>query len=185
MKKIPLNQILKIVIIFTVSYCVFLILWIQVKDYYGYGITLTGSKIVAGIKDLEIDSVDQNDERVQITFSPYKNRDILIDITVKTNTYTFNSPLTLAIMSSLFLFLRRRLRAYGEAIVLLLMVHMLFIFTFELKELTTVLMDMKFEPYSKFRIFIYEFLWSFTDNMVIRFEPFLIGFYLFVRFRKQ
>jgi hypothetical protein len=68
--------------------------------------TLTASKIIAGLKDLEIDAVDQNDERVQVTFTPYRiNKDILIDIPVRTNTYTFNSPLTLAIMASLFLFI--------------------------------------------------------------------------------
>jgi len=185
MAKLSLNQILKTVLIFIISYFVFLILWIQVKDYYGYGMTLTASRVIAGIKDLEIDAVDQNDERVQVTFTPYKsNRDILIDIPVKTNTYTFNSPLTLAIMSSLFLFIRKRLRAYAEAVILLLIVHLLFITTFEMKELTTVLMNMKLQTVSQSRIFIYEFLWSFTDNMVIRFEPFLIGFYLFVRFRK-
>ena len=185
MAKLSLNQILKTVLIFIISYFVFLILWIQVKDYYGYGMTLTASRVIAGIKDLEIDAVDQNDERVQVTFTPYKiNRDILIDIPVKTNTYTFNSPLTLAIMSSLFLFIRKRLRAYGEALLLLLIVHLLFITTFEMKELTTVLMNMKLQTVSQSRIFIYQFLWSFTDNMVIRFEPFLIGFYLFVRFRK-
>ena len=185
MAKLSLNQILKTVLIFIISYFVFLMLWIQVKDYYGYGMTMTGSKVIAGIKDLEIDAVDQNDERVQVTFTPYKiNRDILIDIPVKTNTYTFNSPLTLAIMSSLFLFIRKRLRAYGEALLLLLIVHLLFITTFEMKELTTVLMNMKLQTVSQSRIFIYQFLWSFTDNMVIRFEPFLIGFYLFVRFRK-
>jgi len=185
MPKLPLNLILKTVIIFILSYCIFLILWIQVKDYYGYGMTMTASKIIAGLKDLEIDAVDQNDERVQVTFTPYRiNRDVLIDIPVRTNTYTFNSPLTLAIMSSLFLFIQKRLRAYGEAVILLLIVHLLFIVTFELKELTTVLMKMKLETVSQLRIFIYEFFWGFTDNMVIRFEPFLIGFYLFVRFRK-
>jgi hypothetical protein len=185
MAKLSLNQILKTVLIFIISYFVFLILWIQVKDYYGYGMTLTASRVIAGIKDLEIDAVDQNDERVQVTFTPYKiNRDILIDIPVRTNTYTFNSPLTLAIMSSLFLFIRKRLRAYGEALLLLLIVHLLFITTFEMKELTTVLINMKLQTVSQSRIFIYQFLWSFTDNMVIRFEPFLIGFYLFVRFRK-
>jgi hypothetical protein len=185
MLKPSLNQILKTVLIFIISYVIFLILWIQVKDYYGYGMTLTASRVIASIKDLEIDAVDQNDERVQVTFTPYKiNRNILIDIPVKTNTYTFNSPLTLSIMSSLFLFIRKKLRAYGEALLLLLIVHLVFITTFEMKELTAVLMDMKLQTISQSRTFIYQFLWSFTDNMVIRFEPFLIGFYLFVRFRK-
>ena len=185
MAKPPLNLILRTALVFIGSYLVFLLLWIQVKDYYGYGLTMTGSKIIAAIKNLEIDAVNQNDERVQVTFSPYRiNRDILIDIPVRTNTYTFNSPLTLAIMASLFPFIRKRVRAYGEAVMLLLCVHLLFVTTFELKELTIVLMNMKLETTSQPRIFFYEFLWGFTDNMVIRFEPFLIGFYLFMRFRK-
>lgn len=185
MVKLSLRQILKTALIFIISYFIFLILWIQVKDYYGFGMTMTASKIIASVKDLEIEAVDQNAERVQVTFSPYKiNRDILIDIPVRTNTYTFNTPLTLAIMTSLLLFIRKRTRAYTEAISLLLFVHLLFIMTFELKELTNVLVTMKLETFSNIRKFIYEFLWGFTDNMVIRFEPFLIGFYLFVRFRQ-
>lgn len=185
MVRLSLRQILKTILIFVVSYGIFLVLWIQVKDFYGYGMTVAASNIIAGLKDLEIDAVDQNKERVQVTFTPYRiNRNVLIDIPVRTNTYTFNIPLTLAIMSSLFLSIRRRPRAYAEALLLLLIVHMLFITTFELKELTTTLVNMKIETVGKARIFIYEFLWGFTDNMVIRFEPFLIGFYLFVRFRK-
>jgi hypothetical protein len=40
------------------------------------------------------------------------------------------------------------------------------------------------EPMNKIKLAFYQFLWSFTDNMVIRFEPFLIGIYVFLRFRK-
>lgn len=185
MARLSHKQIIKTILIFIVSYGFFLILWIQVKDFYGYGMTVAASKIVAGLKDLEIEAVDRNEERVQVTFTPYRiNRNVLIDIPVRTNTYTFNSPLTMAIMASLFLFIKNRLRAYAEAVMLLLIVHMLFVVTFELKELTVTLVNMMMETASKARIFVYEFLWGFTDNMVIRFEPFLIGFYLFVRFRR-
>jgi hypothetical protein len=31
---------------------------------------------------------------------------------------------------------------------------------------------------------VYRFLWVFTDSMVMRFKPFLVGFYLFARFGK-
>lgn len=185
MIKLSIRKTLETAVIFLVSYFACLFLWIQVKDYYGYGMTMTASKIIASIKNLEIDAVDHNEERVQVTFSPYRiNRDILIDIPVRTNTYTFNSPLTLAIMATLSLFIRKRGRAYAEAILLLLIVHLLFIVTFELKELTSVMTNMKLESPGQAKTFIYQFLWGFTDNMVIRFEPFLIGFYVFARFRK-
>jgi hypothetical protein len=35
------------------------------------------------------------------------------------------------------------------------------------------------------RIAAYQFLWGFVDNMMIRFEPFLIGFYVFLRFGRK
>jgi len=47
-----------------------------------------------------------------------------------------------------------------------------------------VLVDRGLEKAGNPRIFFYQFLWGFTENMVIRFEPFLIGFYMFIRFRK-
>lgn len=179
------KQILETILIFLVSYFVFLILWIQVKDYYGYGMTMTASRAVAYMKDVEIEEIHRNSERIQVTFVPHTiNTDIMIDIPVKTNTYTFNAPLTLSIMAALFLSIRRRPRAYAEALLLLLAVHLLFVVTFELKELTDVMTHMKLVSPNRMKIFLYQFLWGFTDNMVIRFEPFLIGFYVFARFRK-
>lgn len=52
-----------------------------------------------------------------------------------------------------------------------------------MKELTQVFIDMGLKKVNKTRIFAYQFLWTFTDNMVIRFEPFLIGVYMFIRFK--
>jgi hypothetical protein len=127
----------------------------------------------------------QEDGIIQATFSPLKRKtDILIDIPVKTSSYTFNAPLTLAIMATLYPFIKRKKRAYGEALLILLIVHILYVFSLEAKDLTGVLIGRDLETASKLHIAAYQFLWGFTDNMVIRFEPFLIGFYIFVRFRK-
>jgi hypothetical protein len=87
-------------------------------------------------------------------------------------------------MSSLFIYIRKRWRAYSEALLLLLFVHLLYVFSLEVKELTDIFVNVGFESENEVRIFAYQFLWSFTDNMVIRFEPFLIGFYMYIRFKK-
>lgn len=185
MVKLSPKQILRTTLIFIISYVIFLILWIQLKDYYGYGMTMTASRAVAYMKDVEIEAIHRNSERIQVTFVPHRiNKDILIDVPVKTNTYTFNAPLTFSIMAALFPFIRKRPRAYTEALLLLLAVHLLFIVTFELKEITDIMTHMKLVSPNQTKIFFYQFLWGFTDNMVIRFEPFLIGFYVFARFRK-
>ena len=85
-------------------------------------------------------------------------------------------------MAALFLFISRRRRAYAEAVLILIGVHLLYVFSLELKTLTEVLIQNGIGKESAPQLFFGQFLWSFTDNMVIRFEPFLIGFYMFLRF---
>lgn len=178
--------IFKAVCTFVISYLIFLILWIQVKDYYAKGILFTASKLIVGIKDVTFEEITGEKDIIQATFSPLRHgSNILIDIPVKTSSYTFNAPLTFAIMASLYLFIRKRGRAYAEALLILFFVHLLYVFSFEAKELTKVFIERGLEAVSKPHIFAYQFLWSFTDNMVIRFEPFLIGFYMFIRFRNK
>lgn len=181
------NLIIKTVLLFLVSYMVFLILWLQVKDYYGYAVTFTGSKLVMFVKDVRLEEItEEGKDILQATFSPLRhNSDILIDIPVKTSSYTFNAPLTLSIMTGLYPFLRRRRRAYLEALLILLGVHLLYVFSLEAENITMLMIERHLEAVSKPRIILYQFLWQFTDNMVIRFEPFLIGFYMFIRFGRR
>ncbi len=180
----PKQEILKAVLIFLCSYLIFLVLWIQVKDSYSKGIIYLASHLVTVVKDAEFGGMKQARDIMKATFKPSKHKaGVHINIPVKTSAYTFNAPLTFAIMASLYLFIGRRKRAYAEALLLLLFIHLLYVFSLEMKELTQVFIDMGLEKVNKIRIFICQFLWSFTDNMVIRFEPFLIGVYMFIRFK--
>jgi hypothetical protein len=176
--------VLRAVVIFLVSYPMFLVAWIQVKDYYGTAVTVTASKLLTLAKDVTYEGSLQVDDAIEATFSPLSRRDMLVDIPVKTSTYTFNAPLTFALMATLWLFLRKKWRAYSEALLILLCVHLLYVFSLEAKTLTETLIQRGIEPENVVRLFFSQFLWSFTDNMVIRFEPFLIGFYMFIRFGK-
>lgn len=178
-------HLLKAAGIFLSVYLVSLVLWIQVKDYYGYAMTLTASKLAAGLKSARLEEISRGKGIVQATFIHSRDPNMLIDIPVNTSSYTFNAPLTFAIMGALYFVLKRRKRAYGEALAILVSVHFLYVFSLETKELTEVFMDRGLEAHSVPRLFVYQFLWGFIDNMVIRFEPFLIGFYMFLRFRKD
>lgn len=185
--KKPLTKgiILRTVLIFLVSYLIFLILWIQVKDHYGYAMTYIASKLVTLIKEVRFEEIKREKPVVLVTFSPARQMtDLLIDVPVNTSSYTFNVPLTLGLMTALFPLMKRRGRACAEALLILFGVHLLYIFSFEANSLTTVFMSRGLETVSQARLFTYQFLWEFTNNMVIRFEPFLIGFYMFIRFRK-
>jgi hypothetical protein len=186
--KTPDRQtIIKSVLVFLIAYFVSLLIWIEVKDYYGYTVTFMSSRVIGVIKEAKIDEMVKMKDVVRATFySPLSTRpDMLVDINVRTSQYTFNVPLTLGIMSSMYFFIGRRLRAFSEALLLLICIHHLFVMSLEYKVLTESFMQIHVEPFSRPRLFLSQFLWSFTDNMVIRFEPFLVGFYLFIRFRRQ
>lgn len=182
----PKKIILKTILIFLCSYLIFLILWIQVKDHYGYMITFIASNMVMVFKNIQFEEITEEKGLIQATFSrPFKSQaDLLLDVPIKTSSYTFNVPLTLGIMAALFPFMRKRWRAYLEALIILLGVHLLYVFSFEANSLTTMFVGKGLEAMSKPRLFAYQFLWEFTNNMVIRFEPFLIGCYVFIRFKK-
>lgn len=179
--------LLRSVPIFLCSYLIFLILWIQVKNHYGYVVTSIASELVGIVKGVHFEEINQKEDVMEGTFSrplPGKRSDLLIDIPIKTSSYTFNAPLTFAIMATLFPFITRKGRAYGEAFLILFGVHLLYVFSLEANNLTTVFIDKGLDTVSKPHLFAYQFLWQFTNNMVIRFEPFLIGFYMFIRFRR-
>ncbi|PXF52168.1 MAG: hypothetical protein C4B57_11350 [Deltaproteobacteria bacterium] len=60
----------------------------------------------------------------------------------------------------------------------------LYVFSLEAKGLTEMFMHTGLEPMNKVKLAFYQFFWSFTNLMVIRFGPFLIGIYVFLRFRE-
>lgn len=177
------RAIFQAVVLFLCSYLIFLILWIQIKDRYGYIVSLVASELVTIAKDVRFEEIKEERGIVQATFSPRRMNNLLLDLPVKVNSFTFNVPLTFGIMVALFPFIRRRWSAYGQALLILLGVHLLYVFSFEANSLTTTLIQRGLEVVSKPSLLFHQFLWEFTNNMVIRFEPFLIGFYMFIRFR--
>ena len=172
------------ILLFLFSYLIFLILWIQIKDRYGYMVTMIASELVSVVKDVKFEEIEEERGIVQATFSPRRMRDLLLDLSIKVNSFTFNVPLTFSILAALFPFVRRKWSAYGQAILILFGVHLLYVFSFQANSLTTTLIQRGLEAASKPCLLFYQFLWEFTNNMVIRFEPFLIGFYVFIRFRE-
>jgi hypothetical protein len=186
-KQYPKSSIVKIFILFLCSYATFLILWIQVKDYYGYGMTFVVSSVIAGLKNSKFEKLTEAKDIVVPMFShsdPRQKRDVLIDVPVKTSSYTFNVPLTFSILVALYPFIQRKKRAYLEAGLFLISVHFVYVYSREAYQLTSQLSQMGLETLSRPKRLMYEFVWSFTANMVVRFEPFLIGCYTFLRFKK-
>lgn len=167
--------------IFIVSFIVFLGGWLLIKGYYGTAITTVSSYAAAAVKNAKVVEITRNDDVVQVGFIPDKFGVAQVykaSIDVPVANYGFNVPLTLAIMAAFFPFLKSR-RVYIEALAILVLVHFLFIFTLEGERLTGVFVSQGYEKESTISKTFWQFSWGFIDNMVVRFEPFLIGAYLF------
>jgi hypothetical protein len=187
-KKNPLlrSDLLKASIIFAISYITFLVVWLGIKGYYGMVITTVASHAIALLKDLDIVSIIRDKDIVSVGFIPHKYGVTILKTTIDVpiSNYTFNAPLTFAIMAAFFPFLKRKW-IYLEAILILIVVHFLFVFSLEGEKLSAALHTQGYTKSGTASQIFWEFLWGFLDNMVVRFEPFLIGAYLyFFRNRK-
>lgn len=180
------RMVVRTVLVFLAAYFISLLVWIPIKGGYGYVTTAIASKLAAGLSDAKVEDISLTKDVVQVTFVPLlKKSDMLVEIPVPISGYTFNTPLTVGIMAVLYPFITRRARAYSEALAMLFSVHLLFVFSLEAKELTEVFMKQGLAVQSIPKIAVYQFLWQFVDNMVIRFEPFLIGCYVVFRFGRK
>lgn len=111
--------------------------------------------------------------------------DFVVDIKIDVSKYSFNVPLTFALVAGLFPFFRWRKRYVAEALVILVFVHLLYIYSLCNLKLFYQIAAIEKTPPSISVQYILEFIWAFTDNMIIRFEPFLIAVYLWLRNRGQ
>lgn len=174
------SDLLKASLIFIVSYIIFLTVWLGVKGYYGMVITTIASHAIALLKDLDIVSIVRNNDLVSVGFIPQKYGVTILKTTIDVpiSNYTFNAPLTFAIMAVFFPFLKGKI-VYLEAILILIFVHFLFVFSLEGQKLSAALHTQGYARSGTVSQIFWEFLWGFVDNMVVRFEPFLIGAYLY------
>ena len=179
--------ILKIVILFVCSYSVFLVLWTQVKDFYGYGMVSIVSTLVAELKNVKFESIKEDRDIVQPTFSrpdPVRRGVVLVHLPISTLSYAYDVPGTFAILATLYPFIKRRKRAYLEASLFLISIHFVYLFLKEAHELSAQLSRAGLETFSAQKRFIYELVWSLASSLTLGFESFLIGAYTFLRFRR-
>jgi len=177
------------IVLFVMTYSVFLILWIQVKPYYGSMLTHIGSRLSAWSAGARAEEVRHGREVATITFAypvvtQQGSGDILLDIKIAVSRYSFNVPLTFALVAGLFPFFRWRVRSLIEACFILLFIHLLCIYFFCSLQLFYHLAQAGVKTPSKTLQFFLQFMWAFADNMIIRFEPFLVAVYLWFRNRE-
>ncbi len=184
--KLQLNRgiIIRTAVIFIVAYCLSLAIWLflPIQNNYGLIITKLASYLISIVKGVDIVEIVRNADIVTVDLVATKfgtSQGLRASIDIPTGNYAFNVPLTLAIMASFYPHIKSKW-LYVEALALLIFVHFLFVFSLEGQKITAALNEQGFESSGAATIIFWEFLWGFVDNMVVRFEPFLIGAYLYL-----
>ncbi len=183
-KKLFSRKLIISLLIFIVSYILFLMLWLNIVDYYGKGVLNIASNSTALVKkNVDFEKIKvKEDGQLGAQFFIRHKKGVRIIINFDFSTFTFNAPLTFAIMAALYLFIKNRKRAYSEALLIVFLIHFLYVFTSETGRLSYIMAKNHLETASEFQLFVWQYLWGFIDSMIIRFEPFLIGFYIYLRF---
>lgn len=173
-------------LIFLGSYPLLLLAWIQVKAHYGHLLAEIGARMAAATMSVTLETVRQGSENAVITFvcpilTQSGLQELLIDLNLSTSAYSFNVPLTYALVLALWPAFRWNKRSLLEITLILITVHLLFIYSYCALSLYRQLATNGIKAHSKAIQFTLEFLWAFTDNMIVRFEPFLVAVYLWFR----
>ena len=184
--KTKLRRIILAVVIFVMAYSVFLLGWIKVKNYYAAVLVRAGAYLVALLEGATVDEVKKTPDGHEVLlakegYSPKGFGIFQITLPFRTSTYTFNVPLTLALVATLSFFLPLRRWAWAEALGILVLMHALYVFSFGGLQFYYGEVKVGLRPASGVEQFFWEFFWAFMDNMVIRFEPFLVAIYLYFR----
>ena len=184
------NRIAIGIVVFFLSYLIFLFIWIQIKPYYGDVMTQVGTHLAGWTTGLRVVKVEHGEEVAYVTFGRTVMTksglgDIALRIKISVSHYTFNVPLTFALVAGLFVGFKWRFRTILEACFILIIIHLLYIYFFSSLQLLYELTKAGVRDPSKFVQFFFQFMWTFTDNMIIRFEPFLVAVYLWLRNRER
>jgi hypothetical protein len=160
--------------------------WIQVKPYYGQFIAQASGYLSSWGMGAHLENVSQEKNMTKLRIAKpvqdgLRSGDLVLDLQLSVAAYSFNVPLTFALMASLFPLFRWRKRYLLEAVLILMAIHMLFVSSYVLLRLYVAFTQAGLMGRSQIIQFCLEFLWTFTDNLIVRFEPFLLAIYVWMR----
>jgi len=171
---------------FFLSYFLFLLLWLQVKDNYAKSISYAASHITSVLKDVEFKFIieDKKKATMQAVFSVFrenKGLKLLSAGFIDTSVYTFNSPLTFAIIAVFLLATKNKKQLYFNALLLLLLLHLFSVVILQTKGISEFFVQEGFEEANLINRALLPFLAEYFFEVLRFFEPFLVGAYIFLR----
>jgi len=182
-KKQLRKRLVNISLVFIAAYILSLALWLFVGKYYGYVITSISAHAIAPVKNLQLDlvkfdTIDKNNISTYFRTRKALTKNVGLLQNVNFGHFTFNVPLTVGIIAAFFPFIRKK-RVYIEVAVLVITIHILYVFFLEGLKLSEALLRSGFEKPNEAKLVFWQFSEGFLKSMVLRFEPFLIGAYLY------
>ncbi len=174
-----IRSILKALLIFCLVYLPVLIGWIAFKHYYTHPLACSGAWVAAFSLDARVDSCRYEEGAVNATFTRHVVTRMGIypahlGVMLDDNRYTFNVPLTLAMLIVTSLILRISWRAWTKALGVLVLGHVLYVYSCFLYFLQLYRINIGGRELASSPPFAVQLFWDFCKSMLIRFEPFLI-----------
>jgi hypothetical protein len=164
-----------------------LFIWHWVKDYYAIYVIKLGVFITDLIYNVKFDKLVIKDELIfvdlikQLFTSNGNIADMVITLKIKTSAFTFNFPLTISLFLSILPLVKINKFNVFEVFLFLFIIHFLYVFTLIGLQEYNYLTKANIIKRNSFSKILWEFGWAFTDNLLIRFEPFLVVVYIYLR----
>ncbi len=180
------NRVILATLVFLVAYGLGVFLWVHIKAYYGMAITSVGAHLSALVSGCFVDRIEFHGERAVCNFvyqalTVRGPANLHFATQLYVSNYSYNVPLTLSLMAALYPFIKYKRRFLVEALGLLVVIHVLYVFWYCGLQTYYSLIKAGVKTVWKPEAFFWEFPWVFINAMVIRFEPFLIGAFLWFR----
>ncbi len=172
--------------LFIASFIVTLLIWIKFKTYYGSVVANIGAHLAALTTGCLVEGVKSAGEKAVCTF-------LYQALTVKgpaalhfqavlyVSKYSYNVPLTLSLIAALYPWIRPQFKSVAEALALVFFIHLSYVFFFCSLKIYYAFVKAGVKEVWKAEQFFWEYSWAFINGMVIRFEPFLIGAFLWFK----
>ncbi len=180
------NRLILAILAFLVTYAFMVFLWLYLKAFYGIVVTNIAAHIAAFVTGSLVDNISVYDEKIVCKFlyqalTVRGPANLHFDATLYVSKYSYNVPLTVAMVASLLPIIKWRLRFVLEALTLVFFIHLGYVFFYCVLQIYYALVSAGIKQVWRPEQFFWEFSWTFINAMIIRFEPFLIGAFLWFR----
>lgn len=174
-----MSTVARPLLVFCLVYFPVLAGWIAFKHYYTMPVACSGAKIAAVSLDAHLDSCRYENGGVTARFT----RDVVTPagvfparsgIKIDDNRYTFNAPITLAMLIVTSLLMHISWQSWSKALLALVLGHLCFTwscFLYRLQQYRVAVEGGEIVSTPPVHVQIF---WDFCNSMLIRFEPFLI-----------